>query len=481
MCPVGESRPIVGNWLPLVTALALADVTSMLESMMVFAALKELIAIYGDATRVGWVVTAYLLVAAASSAIASRLGDLLGHRRVLAIVLLLTAVGSAISLSSNSLDVIIVGRAIQGVSAAILPLGMGLVRRHVPQPRISLSVGILLSASGIAATIGLLVGGILVDGLGWHYIFVVSGTFALLSWLAILIVVPKEPQPDSGRRMDFLGGLLFVPAIALLVFAIGEAGYSPLITGACAFVGAILLAIWYTYEYRHPDPLIDVRLLTRGWCVWLNICTGLWALGILQPTQTQMIFLQQPTATGVGLGLSATAAAMVKMPAKAVTMFAAPIAGQLSEVFGARRTVVSGFALAAVGWLLLVVSHDNVWIVGTIMALFCAMGVTVVYTGLNTVAVLDAPADRTSEVVGMTMVTRTVFQAIGAQAIMAILEARSDARGFPDEHGYSLVFFLVAFLAMAGALVGSRLPNRHSDRLESRSMMDQKTEVLKRE
>lgn len=69
--------------------------------------------------------------------------------------------------------------------------------------------------------------------------------------------------------------------------------------------------------------------------------------------------------------------------------------------------VVTGFLAGAIGWGLLVLSHDDIWIVGIVMALFCAMGVTVVFTGLSTAAVIDAPSDRTAEAYGVTMVART--------------------------------------------------------------------------
>src|SRR5262249_44634210 len=235
--------------------------------------------------------------------------------------------------------------------------------------------------------------------------------------------------------------------------------------GSFAF-GVALLAIWARYEWNHPKPLIDVRLLVSSWGASINICTAIWALGILQLTQTQILFLQQPIAAGAGLGLTATAAAMVKMPAKAVTMFAAPLAGQLCELFGPRRIVVTGFLLAATGWALLFVSHDNLWVVGTIMALFCAMGVTVVFTGLTTAAVMDSPADRIAEAVGMTMVTRTVFQAIGAQSVMTILHASGGTRGvYPSEADYLLIFALIGALAVVGAAVGLRLPAKSGKKI----------------
>lgn len=431
-----------------IAALTIADVTASLESMMVFAALKTLIAIHGDPIAVGWLVTGYLLVSGASAAIAARLGDLFGRRRLMLIVMIATAIGSVLSVMTENLTWIIVGRAIQGVSGAILPLGMGLLREHVEQRRVALGVGILLSASGIGATVGLFIGGVLVDYAGWHHIFTVSAAFSLVSAAAVVLWVPRSQAHPQGA-VDILGGVLFAPAIALIMFALGEGSSADTPHNLLLLVlGMLLLAGWAVHEYRHPAPLIDVRLL-MGRAALPNLCAAIWAMSVLQLTQVQMIFLQQPAATGIGLGLSATAAALVKMPAKGITMFAAPLAGHLAGTWGPRIVVTAGFGLAAIGWLLLVSMHDNVWIVGGIMALFCAVGVTIIFTGLSTAVVLDAPVDRTSEAMGVITVTRAVFQAMGAQAVMAILSADMPG-GYPTETAYLTLFSAIAGISVVG-------------------------------
>lgn len=434
----------------LIAALTIADVTASLESMMVFAALKTLIAIHGDPVSVGWLITGYLLVSGASAAIAARLGDLFGRRRLMLIVLIVTVFGSILSVMTENLTWIIVGRAIQGVSGAILPLGMGLLREHVEQRRVALGVGILLSASGIGATAGLFIGGLLVDYAGWHHIFTVSAAFSLVSAAAVIVWIPHSQTRPKGA-VDILGGVLFAPAIALIMFALGEGGGAGSAHNILLFaLGLLLLGGWAVHEYRHPDPLIDVRLL-MGPAALPNLCAALWAMSALQLTQVQMIFLQQPAATGIGLGLSATAAAVVKMPAKAITMFAAPAAGHVAGTWGPRIVVTTGFGLAAIGWLLLMSMHDNVWIVGGIMALFCAVGVSIIFTGLSTAVVLDAPADRTSEAMGVITVTRAVFQALGAQAVMAILSADMPG-GYPTRTAYLTVFASIAAISVVGLI-----------------------------
>ena len=444
----GQSK---SGFILLLGVLTLADVTATFESMMVFAALKVAIAEFGSAPDVGWLVTAYLLVAASSAAIASRLGDMYGRREMLIIVMLLATAGSILSAVSSDLGWIVAGRAIQGVSGAIMPLAMGILREHAREDQVSLGVGILLSAAGIAATLGLFIGGLLTDYWGWHHIFTLSAVMGVLSALAAFLWLAPSVV-EKVVSVDWIGGVLLAPAIALILLGVGGSGSIPGgVALVCFVAGSVMLVFWFSYEWRHPDPLIDVRLLA-GPALVPNLCVAFWAVSMLQLTQVQMIFLQQPVATGVGLGLSATMAAVVKLPAKGVTMFAAPLAGYLVGKTGPRMVVMTGFALGAIGWLILIFHNDNIWIVAAVMAAFCAMGVTVVFTGISSAVLLAAPANRASESMGVLTVFRGIFQALGAQLVMIMLGTDAGEQ-FPDRASYQMVFALIAGIATAGILV----------------------------
>src|SRR5687767_7261715 len=111
----------------LIAVLVFAEVVSAFESSMVFVAVPRFMEVFdASAADVGWTLTAFLLVTAASAVLAGRLGDIYGRKKVLVIVLLVSAVGSAISLLGNSLDMVVAGRALQGVAGGIMPLCFGI-------------------------------------------------------------------------------------------------------------------------------------------------------------------------------------------------------------------------------------------------------------------------------------------------------------------------------------------------------------------
>ena len=129
---------------------------------------------------VSWILTAYLLSASVLTPILGRLGDMVGKRRILIIVLALLLVGAVLAALAPNLGVLIAARVIQGSAGAILPLSIGIVRDELPHSRVPATIGLLSAIFGIGAGVGIVAAGPIVQHLNWHWLF----------WLpAILIVV----------------------------------------------------------------------------------------------------------------------------------------------------------------------------------------------------------------------------------------------------------------------------------------------------
>src|SRR5690606_8318103 len=158
----------------LYAALVSAELVCSLESGMIYVAISGLYEQYGDPVAVGWLLTAFTLTAAASAAVAGRLGDLYGRRRVMLWMLAIAFSGSLLSATHPDLDWIIAGRAIQGVSMAILPLGFGILRENVDERHLGLGVSIIGATYTVGGGIGVIIGGVVVDNWHWQGLFHIS-------------------------------------------------------------------------------------------------------------------------------------------------------------------------------------------------------------------------------------------------------------------------------------------------------------------
>ncbi len=448
--------------------LIVAELTSAFEMSMIYAALASLYKIYGDPVGVGWLITAFLLVSAAAAAICGRLGDIYGRSRVLVIMLIMAGVGSLISAVATSLEWIIVGRSVQGVAAAILPLCFGLVRERIPVERVPLCIGIIAGTATLGAALGYLLGGLIVDIWPWQYLFWVSAVFAVVALVLVLAILPVSPRSEIAGSRDFIGGVLFVPAIAGVLFAVSRIKIWGLIdtrTLGLLAISLALLAFWVWHELRQEKPLINVRLFADRQIVLANLGFGLVAFGAMQSQMIILPLMQQPEWTMVGLGVSATVAGMIKAGSSIFGTMGAPFSGYLAGRSGARTSMLWGTIICTAGLSALIFYNDSLVVVAACAGV-AALGMGMVYAAGPNLIVEVVPADRVSEATGLTSVVRAVMGAIGAQTIAFILASSTisdPSHGtsvFPSGEAYTWAFVLVAVASLSCVFVTLLLPRR---------------------
>lgn len=430
-------------------ALVIAETTAGFETTMVLTALAKLALTYRDVAMVGWLVSGYLLVATAAAAIASRLGDIYDRRKMLIITLAFAVAGSTISAMADDLRLVIAGRCLQGMAGAILPLCLGLVRERIDPSRISNGIGTVTATASLSAAGGLILGGIIVDQLSWHYIFVVSAVTGLLSIVAVTMLIPAPAAAArvDRPRVDIVGGVLFAPAIAAILLAVTNGarwGWTSMPTLALACGGLLVLALWVRHELRHPDPLIDIRLFLDPRVRGVNLCIILMGLGALQP-QLVLMLLQQPVWTGIGLGVSAAIAGFIKAPAQMIGAASSFFGGKIAGSGGGLRLLLWGTGAILTGWVGLWALHHS--LVGVLAAYTLAgIGTGLVMTAGPLLVITYTPKNRTSEAAGLLSVSRTLGTAIGAQLLAVILNADKmvDAAGIVTPHP-SAQSYMIAF------------------------------------
>ncbi len=454
------------------TALFVAEITAAFETAMIYAALGRLIGTFGDPIAVGWLVTSYLLVGAGSAAVAGRLGDLFGRRRVMLILMIFGVVGSLMSAMSSSFALVLVGRGLQGLTGGVMPLCVGLARDNLPKERLSLGVGIIVAGASAGTAGGLLIGGMIVDRFDWHTMFYASAFLAALSYVLVRAFVPQSTPQPKQYPLDLLGGLMFVPAIACILLYVsngkswGWLGPLPL---AILASGVVIGALWLRHSLRHPHPLIDPRLFSNR-SIWVaNLIAALVALGGQQITLVFAVLLQAPVWTGIGLGVTATMAALVKLPSNVFALGAGPLSGLLIPRLGGRTVMIIGGIICAGGWLLALFSHHSVTMVGITLCVI-AFGTTIMYATTPNVIVAAAPAERTSEAVGMLMVIRQAFISIGAQLIAVVMAIETVKRpdlgpgSYPTSTAFLITVLAIVGLTIVATLVAFLLPGKAAER-----------------
>lgn len=302
-----------------------------------------------------WVVDAYLVTLGALILLAGSLSDVLGRRRVLAAGLAGFVLASALCALAPTGPVLIGARALQGVAGALLvPSSLAMIVEAFDGEAQGRAIGRWTAFTGIAAVIGPLVGGLLVDTLSWRFVFWLTVPVCLAT-LALLRPLPGGAR-TTGRRLDVRGAVLAAVGLAGTVSALIESerlGWdSPFVVGALA-AGVGCLVTFLVLQRRSADPLLPLRLFGERNFAWGNAATAAiyGALGFGGFVVT--LFLQQVA------GYPATLAGLAQLPATLAMLTLSGRIGALAGRWGARPFMTAGPLLAAVGFLLMLATDEH--------------------------------------------------------------------------------------------------------------------------
>lgn len=458
--PASRPRP---GWTLL--ALSTAGMVVSVQQTLVVPLLPTLMHSFRvSVTDVTWVFTASLLAGAVATPLLARLGDMYGKKRLILATLVLLIIGSGICAVSGSLGVLIAGRALQGTSAALIPLAIGMIRDTFPRDRVTMAIGVVSATMGIGGAAGMIVTGLMAPHIdGHHPIFWVAACTGLVA-IVLVALSAYDRGTRTGGRPDLLGAALLAGWLICLLMAISQGnawGWGS--AGVLGLFGAAvtLCAVWVVAETRIREPLVRPVLLVGAKSLSANLASMLMGFSMFASFTLIAGFIQTPPEAGYGLGGSVLDVGLYSLPSTATMLPASIYAGRLAARVGAAYTLAIGSVFAGLSYFWLAVSNGH----GFDFVAFGALqgvGFGIAYAALGTLAVQHVPMDQSGIASGINSLVRTGGGSIAGAATAAILAGHTGAPGSaPAVTGYVVCFVVVGAAAWLTAVVATVHGVRH--------------------
>jgi len=453
--PLVRVRPVGST-----VVLALGALDFGLETSIVLPALPALARHYGASlVGVGWFATAFPVVPVAAVPLLGRLGDLVGKRGALLVALMAFATGSVVCAITSSIGVAIAGRAIQGVGAAVAPLGLGIVRDTLPRDDVPRAIGALVGAATFGGAIGFLLSGVLVDEFSSPAIFWFLFGFAVLLLVATVVCVRESPERAPGH-VDVAGALLGSAGLVALLLAISQGnrwGWSSGRIVGLFVVAAAMLTLFAVVEARVSQPLVDLALVVRRPGANANLCALLFGFAFFLAVYVIPQIAARPVGAADGLGLSTTQIGLLLTPACVVAFAAGWAAGRLVALVGPRALVAGGSAVGVAAYVSLALAHSSV---GALVAGSSATGISwgLILTGVYAVVMRSVAPDASGVAAAVVVTARITGTAVGVQAVFAVIAGAGVVGSLPAAAGFTRAFMLGAIGAAATLVASAFLP-----------------------
>jgi EmrB/QacA subfamily drug resistance transporter len=442
--------------------LAIAGIAYALMSSMVAPALPDIQReLHASPTGIAWVLTAFLLSTSIFTPIAGRLGDMFGKERMLIVTLGLLAAGSALAALATSLNMLILGRVIQGVGGAVFPLAFGIIRDEFPREKIASGIALISALLGIGGGLGIVLAGPIVDNLSYHWLFWIPAIPVVIALGAAIFFVPESPVKTPGR-VNYVGAALLSAWLVCLLVAVSEGqawGWTSGRVVGLVVAAAVIAFAWVRNEQAAKEPLVDMDMMRiRG--VWtvnaaaLLIGAGMYSSFILIPQ-----FVEEPVSSGYGFGASVTQAGLFMLPSTVMMLLVSPLAGRLSNAFGSRLPLTLGALATTVSFGFLAVMHSQEWEI-YVGAGLMGVGIGLAFASLANLIVEAVPPQQTGVATGMNTVMRTIGGAIGSTIGAAIIAGTVVGSGVPTEAGFTAAFGISSAACLLALLASLYVPRR---------------------
>ncbi|GAB2879762.1 MFS transporter [Streptomyces mayteni] len=441
-------------------ALGTAGLVVSLQQTLVLPLLPQLMRAFDTSvSSVAWVFTATLLAGAVATPLLSRFGDMYGKKKMITLTMALLVVGSVVCALSDSLGVLIAGRALQGAAAAVIPLAIGIIRDTLPREKVTAGIGIVSATMGVGGALGMLVTGVIADNTDTHHpVFWISAAMAAVG-LGFVATCTTDSGRRAGGRPDLLGAGLLAGLLVSLLLGISQGnawGWTDGRTLGLFAAAVVLGAAWVRVERTVREPLVRLPLLVGPRSLSANLASLLLGFAMFASFTLVSNFIQTPEdAVGYGLSGSVLDVGLYMLPSTVTMLLFSALAGRFEAKLGAARTLAIGSAVAALSYLWLAVSHDSAADI-MVFSGVQGVGIGIAYAALGTLAVQHVPMDQSGIASGVNTLVRTAGGSVASAATSAILAAQViGSTGVPTVDAYVTCFLIAGVAAGVTALLAA--------------------------
>jgi EmrB/QacA subfamily drug resistance transporter len=456
------------RWIALYV-LCLASLMIVLDSTIVNVALPSIKDDLGfSETSLAWVVNAYLLTFGGFLLLGGRFGDLLGHRRLFLIGIVLFTLASLACGTATAKGFLVGARAVQGIGGAVasaVSLSLMMTLFTEPAERAK-AMGIFGFVAAGGGSVGVVLGGVLTDYLNWHWIFLVNVPIGALVVFLSLRLLPGGPGIAKGQRIDLAGAVTVTVALMLAIYAIVNGNHEGwtsgqtlgLLGGAVALLGAFL---WIESYVR--APLVPLRLFRLRNFSTANVVGVLWAAAMFAWFFLAALYMQ------FVLGYSPLQIGLAFLPSSLImAVFSIGLSAKLVMRFGISRPLATGLGLAAAGLALFIrLPVDGNVVVDVLPSmLLLGFGAGMAFNPVLLAAMNDVEPTEAGLASGVVNTAFMMGGALGLAVLASVAASRTSSLDASETHvaaltgGYHLAFLVGAiFAALAATLGGLLLPS----------------------
>jgi EmrB/QacA subfamily drug resistance transporter len=415
-----------------------------------------------SAAWVTWIATGFLLSSSVLTPILGKLGDSLGKKRMLVISLGIFGCASLGAAAAWNLPSLIFFRVLQGAGAAVFPLSFGIIRDEFPPEKIGLGIGTVSSVFGVGGGVGLVLSGVIIEHLSWHWLFLIGAVPVLGATAMLALFVPESPV-KFPTKPDYVGGAALSVALATLLIAISEGsnwGWTSAGVLGLLAASAVMFVNWVRIEQRVPEPLVDLKTFARREMAATNVTTLIMGFSMFSTFILLPNFVQVPLGLPAdvadrldyGFGASPVEVGLFFVPSSVAMMVAGPAAGIIGQRHGRILPLRLGLASLILSVTLLATVHDEPWNIYAWMV-FMGIGLAFCFASLGTLVIDYSRPGETGVVSGMNTIMRTIGASLGAQVSAAIISANTlPGTEIPLERGFTIAFTLSAVGALLAFL-----------------------------